>query len=252
MKSIPDRTIWKDHEAMSLAAAHFFVAACRQAISKQGKFTIALSGGSTPKRLYQLLATPEFSRNIPWNKVFLFWSDERFVPYTDADSNYRMVKENLLDHISIPEKNIFPVPVNYTAKKSAMAYEKKIDQFFKHKKIVFDWLLLGIGDDGHTASLFPGTAILKEKKRIVLEVWVEQKQTWRISFTLPLINKATQVVFLVSGKDKASVVADILNNKKLKPALPAQLVKPGKARHKDKAGQGNISWILDEEAGAKI
>ena len=158
-------TIWKDTEALSIAAAHFFVAECHRCIAKKGKFVVALSGGSTPKRLYQLLASPEFNRNIPWEKVFLFWSDERFVLHTDADSNYRMVKESLLDHISIPEKNIFAIPINETAKESAKEYEASINQFYKSKKIVFDWLLLGMGDDGHTASLFPGTTILKEKKK---------------------------------------------------------------------------------------
>ena len=233
---------WKDAEAVSIAAAHFFISDCHRCITERGRFIVALSGGNTPRRLYQLLATPEFSHNIPWNKVFLFWSDERFVSYTDADSNYRMVKENLLDHISIPEKNIFPVPVHDTAKKSALAYEKTIDRFFKNKKNIFDWLLLGIGDDGHTASLFPGTAILKEKKRLVQEVWVEQKQNWRISFTLPLINKAAQIIFLVAGKEKAAIVSDIVHHKKIKPALPAQLVNPVK---------GNVCWMIDKEAAVK-
>ena len=243
MKSNTGITIWKDAEALSFAAAHFFVAECHRCIAKKGKFVVALSGGNTPKRFYQILASHDFSRNIPWEKVFLFWSDERFVAHTDKESNYRMVKENLLDHIPIPEKNIFPVPVNDTAKKSASGYEKTIGHFFKNKKNVFDWLLLGIGDDGHTASLFPGTDILKEKKILVKEVWVEQKKSWRISFTLPLINKAAQVIFLVAGKDKAAVIADILNHKKIKPALPAQLIKPVK---------GTIYWMLDEEATAEI
>lgn len=234
---------WKDAEAVSVAAAHFFIADCHRCIAERGRFIVALSGGNTPKRLYQLLATPEFSRNIPWNKVFLFWGDERFVSHNNAESNYRMVKENLLDHISIPEKNIFPVPVNDTAKKSALTYEKKIDRFFKNKKNIFDWLLLGLGDDGHTASLFPRTDILKEKKRLVQEVWVEQKQNWRISFTLPLINKSAQIIFLVTGREKATVVSDIVHHKKIKPVLPAQLVKPVK---------GNICWMLDEEAAAKF
>ncbi len=243
MKTHPVITVWKDAEVLSTAAAHFFMAECHRCIAKKGKLVVALSGGNTPKRLYQILASPDFSRNIPWEKVFLFWSDERFVAHTDKESNYRMVKENLLDHISIPEKNIFPVPVYDTAKKSASAYEKTIEHFFKNKKNVFDWLLLGIGNDGHTASLFPGTAILNEKKRIVKEVWIEQKKSWRISFTLPLINEASQVIFLVAGKDKACVIADILNDKKIKPALPSQLVKPVK---------GTIYWMLDEEATAEI
>jgi 6-phosphogluconolactonase len=236
-------TIWKDTEALSIAAAHFFVADCHRCIAKKGKFIVALSGGNTPKRLYQLLASPEFSRNIPWDKVFLFWSDERFVPHTDADSNYHMVKENLLAHISIPEKNIFLIPVDGTPKDCAKEYEKSITQFFKNKKVVFDWLLLGLGDDGHTASLFPGTAILKEKKRLIKEVWVEEKQTWRISFTLPLINRAAQIIFLIAGKEKAAVVVDVINHKKIKPTYPSQLVKPEK---------GTIYWMLDEEAAAKV
>ena len=236
-------TIWKDTEALSIAAAHFFVTESHRCIAKKGKFVVALSGGNTPKRLYQLLASPDFNRNIPWDKIFLFWSDERFVPHTDADSNYRMVKENLLDHISIPEKNIFPIPVIGTAKNCGKDYEATISQFFKNKKVVFDWLLLGLGDDGHTASLFPGTAILKEKKRLIKEVWLEQKQTWRISFTFPLINSAAQIIFLVAGKEKAAIVADVINHKKIKPALPSQSVKPEK---------GIICWMLDEEAAIEI
>ena len=235
--------IWEDTDAISIATAHFFVAACHRCIAKRGKFVVALSGGNTPKRLYQLLASPEFSRNIPWNNIFLFWSDERFVPQKDADSNYRMVKENLLDHISIPLKNIFPMPVNSTAKEGAKEYEATIRHFFNNKKNIFDWLLLGVGEDGHTASLFSDTAILKEKKRLIKEVWVKQKRTWRISFTLPLINKARQIIFLVSGKEKATVVADILSHKKICPALPSQLIKPVK---------GTIYWMLDEQAAANI
>jgi glucose-6-phosphate 1-dehydrogenase len=125
MKHPASITIWKDHEAASVSAAHHFVILCQQAIAKHGKFTVALSGGNTPKRFYQLLASNEFSRNIPWQKVFLFWSDERFVSYTDPESNYRMVKENLLDHIPIPAENIFPVPVDGKAKDAAKTYEKK-------------------------------------------------------------------------------------------------------------------------------
>jgi 6-phosphogluconolactonase len=243
MKISPGITTWKNAEALSIAAAHFFTAACHRCIAEKGRFVVALSGGNTPKRLYQLLASPDFNRNIPWQKVFLFWSDERFVPHTDAESNYRMVKENLLDHIAIPEKNIFPMPVKGSVKKNAKEYESTLLHFFASKKYIFDCILLGVGDDGHTASLFPGTAVLKEKKRLVKEVWSEQNQNWRISFTLPLINKAVQVIFLVTGKEKSVVVADILKHKKTNPALPAQLVNPAK---------GHVYWMLDEEAAANI
>jgi len=230
---------WKDAETMSFAAATLFTASCVRSIEERGKFIVALSGGNTPKRLYQLLATKEFSRTIPWEKVFLFWGDERFVPPTDTESNYRMVKENLLTHISIPEKNIFPVPVEGTATNCAKKYEKTITRFWDDKKIRFDCMLLGIGNDGHTASLFPGTDIVKEKKKLVKEVWVEEKQTWRISVTLPLINDSRQVVFLVTGKEKAAVVAGILSDKKEKKPLPSQLVNPKK---------GIVYWLLDDDA----
>jgi 6-phosphogluconolactonase len=243
MKSIPVITTWKDHHAMSIAAAHFFVAACLCSIAEKGKFVVAVSGGNTPSRLYQLLASEDFSRNIPWEKVFIFWSDERFVANTDIESNYRMVKENLLDHISIPGKNIFPVPAGKTADKSAAKYEKTIRGFFKNRKIIFDLLLLGVGKDGHTASLFPGNPVLKENKKLVKAVWLENKQTGRISFTLPLINCAAQVFFLVSGKEKSEVVAAALTGKKIKPALPVQAVRPR---------NGTMTWMLDEEAAATI
>ena len=242
-KITPDVLIWKNAESFSMAAAHFFVTACHRCIAKHGRFIVALSGGNTPKKLYQILATSEFSNNIPWKKVFLFWSDERFVQHTDVESNYRMVKENLLDHIPIPKKNIFPVPVNDTAKRCAAKYEASIKKVFADKSPVFDWILLGVGEDGHTASLFPGTDILKKKKRLVKEVWVQEKKTWRISFTMQLINKAAQIIFLVSGKEKATIVATALANKKIKPLLPVQLVLPKK---------GNIYWLIDDEAGALI
>ncbi len=243
MKDRTSLITWKNAEAVSIATAYFFVTECQRSIAKKGKFIVALSGGNTPRRLYQLLAFAEFSRNIPWDRVFLFWSDERFVAHTDADSNYRMVKENLLDHIPIPVKNIFPVPVTGTAKECAARYERSLLKFFKKEKPVFDWLLLGIGEDGHTASLFPDTTVLKEKKRLTREVWLEEKQSWRISFTLPLINQAAVIVFLVTGKEKAAVISIILAKKKSDPLLPVQMVKPRK---------GNIYWMLDEEARTKI
>ena len=234
---------WKDAESLSLAAAYFFVTECHRSIAMHGKFIVALSGGNTPKRLYQLLATPEFSNNIPWKKVFIFFSDERFVPHTDMESNFRMVKESLLDHIPVPKKNIFPIPVNDTAKQCAAKYEARIKKFFAGRKPVFDCLLLGVGEDGHIASLFPGTNFLKKKKRLVREVWVEEKKTWRISFTFSLINKAANIIFLVTGKEKATVVAKTLANKKEKLPLPVQLVQPG---------EGTTYWMLDEDAATSI
>jgi 6-phosphogluconolactonase len=236
MKSIPDRTIWKDHEAMSLAAAHCFVAACHQAIRKWGKFSVALSGGTTPKRFYELLALAEFTRNIPWKKIFLFWSDERFVTHTSPDSNYGMVKKSLLDKIDIPPKNIFPIPVSGDPGQNAQQYETTIKRFFNNKPAAFDWLLLGTGSDGHTASLFPHTPVLIENRKWIKQVWVDDKQSWRITFTYPLINKAKQIIFLVSGKEKSAVVNAVFSSP-VKKIYPVQYVNAERSL-----------WIMDKPA----
>jgi 6-phosphogluconolactonase len=236
MKSVPQKTVWKDYEAMSIAAAHCFVAACHQSIAKHGKFVVALSGGSTPERLYELLASPAFNKNIPWKKVFLFWSDERFVIHTSPESNYNMAKKSLLDHIDIPPKNIFPVPVTGDPEQCARQYEATIKKFFANKQAAFDWLLLGTGDDGHTASLFPHTPVLIENRRLIKQVWLKEKQSWRITFTYPLINKAKQIIVLVSGKEKKPVVNAVFN-KPVKKIYPVQYINPERSL-----------WIIDRAA----
>ncbi|MFN8291784.1 MAG: 6-phosphogluconolactonase [Chitinophagaceae bacterium] len=228
-------TIWPDHEAASLAAAHRIVFLCSESIAKRGRFTLALSGGNTPARLFDLLSSASFRHTIEWDKVLLFWSDERFVPHDHEDSNYRMAKTHLLSGIPVPAANIYPIPTDSDPKKNAKEYEHTIRSSFGKRPIRFDCILLGMGTDGHTASLFPGTAILKEKKRLISEVWVEEKKTWRISFTLPLINEARQILFLVTGKDKAAALNKVWG-KKQDPSLPARLVK------------GNVSWITDESS----
>ncbi len=234
----PQILVWKDLESLSLAAAHFFVKACHEALADHGYFSVGLSGGSTPRRLYQLLATPRFSRNIPWKKVFLFWSDERFVPPTDADSNYRMTKESLLDHVPVPSKNIYRVPTQGKPAACAEKYERQLRKFLG-KRSGFDWMLLGMGADGHTASLFPHTDILKEKKRWVKEVWVEEKNTYRISFTYPLINRSRNAVFLVAGAEKSPVIQAIKSGRHKKVLYPVQGIQLLK---------GAITWMLDEAA----
>jgi 6-phosphogluconolactonase len=239
MKTLPHKTIWHDHEAMCIAAAHFFVAACQQAVAKQERFTVALSGGNTPKRLYELLATAAFSKNIPWKKVFLFWSDERFVSQQSPESNYNLVKNSLLDHIDIPVKNIFPVPITGDPEKSALQYEATIKKYFNNKQVIFDWVLLGTGNDGHTASLFPHTPVLIEHRKLIKQVWLEKQQSWRISFTYPLINKAKQIIVLVSGIEKVQVVNAVFT-KRAKKIYPVQYINPERSL-----------WLMDEDAAGE-
>lgn len=234
-------TIWKNIDQLSEAAAHFFMDHCLQTIAVKGYFAVALSGGNTPRTLYKLLASPPFLQNIPWKKVFFFWSDERFVPATHQDSNYGMAKKLLLDHTHVPAKNIFPIKGFGDPEERAQEYEHTLKLFFHNKKPVFDLILLGVGEDGHTASLFPGSELLLEKKRWIRPVWAEEKKSWRISFTLPLINHATAVLFLVSGSEKKDIIKKLLRKKK-NYSLPAELVMPH---------NGMTYWMLDEAAAHK-
>ena len=223
---------YNSYESLSNAAAHFFTIAYSRSIAAHDKFTVALSGGNTPKRFYELLATPEFSSNINWKKVFIFFSDERYVPHNDAKSNFNMAAKALLEHIAIPHKNIFAIPVSATPKKDAAAYEASVKKITADTKFAFDLVLLGMGADGHTASLFPGNEIIQEKKRLVKEVFLKEKNIYRISFTLLLINRAKQILVLVTGKEKKPVLKRIYSNRKTKTLLPVQLLK------------GDITWMI--------
>jgi 6-phosphogluconolactonase len=222
--------IFNDHQQMSMAVAHYILNAT---INTNNKFSIALSGGSTPKLLYQLLAAEPFVNNINWKNVFIFLADERYVPHTDADSNFKMIQDELLSKIKIPKQNIFPINTKHTAAIDALAYEKKIKEVLKNKGI--DLMLLGIGSDGHTASLFPGYTLLNETKRLIKEEFITEKNQYRISCTLPFINKSKQILFLVSGKDKATIFKKITvkQNKKI-PATMVQSKRP-------------VLWFVDKE-----
>jgi len=226
------------------AAAEEFVSVARAAIGAQGRFTVALSGGSTPKALYSLLATNY--ADFVWNRVFLFFGDERHVPPTDAESNYRMVKESLLSKISIPAENVFRVHAeNPDAAAAALEYETQMRRFFELKAGEFprfDLILLGMGPDGHTASLFPDSAALDEQSRLVVANWVEKFNTHRITFTFPVLNHAHEVMFLASGADKAEMLHQVLEGKS-DPPLPSQRVQPV---------DGKLLWLLDEAAAAKL
>ena len=225
--------LYNSYESLSIAAAHFFTAECNRSIERHGKFTIALSGGNTPKRLYELLASASFSKNINWKKVYVFFSDERYVPHSNTDSNFKMAATALLNHVPIPKKNIFAIPVSSTPAKDAAKYEQDIKKMAGNKTPAFDLILLGTGADGHTAYLFPNNEILKEKKRLVKEVYLKEKAMYRISFTLPLINQAKQILLLVSGKEKVPVMKKIMSKRKASNLLPVQLLK------------GNILWMIN-------
>jgi 6-phosphogluconolactonase len=226
------------------AAAEKFCSLGASAIKNHGRFTVALSGGSTPRGLHQELAT-HFAPRLDWSKVSFFWGDERHVPPDSPESNYRMAKETLLSKLPIPEENIFRIPAELPdARQAAAKYEQTLQQFFHLNPNSFprlDFILLGMGPDGHTASLFPGTAALQEKDRLVVANWVEKLNTFRITFTYPVLDDAAYVMFLVNGDEKAEMVRRAL--KEPGANLPCQKVRPV---------DGELVWYLDKGAALKL
>ena len=228
------------------AAAELVASAANEAVAERGRFSIALSGGSTPKSLYTLLAT-NARTSLPWDRMFFFFGDERHVPPTDPESNYRMADEVMLSKVPVAQTNVFRVEAeNPDAKAAAEAYEKSLRKFFALEAgqvPSFDLILLGMGPDGHTASLFPGTAALQEKSKLVVENWVEKLKTSRISLTLPVLNAARCVAFLVSGTDKAPVLKSVLESNTPGEQYPAKLVRPA---------QGKLIWLIDRAAASQL
>jgi 6-phosphogluconolactonase len=205
---------------------------------------VALSGGSTPKVIYELLATPAWSQKNDWKKIHFFWGDERGVPADHPDSNYRMTKQALLSKIPVPEGNVHRVQTELGAEKAAEAYEKTLREFFPGEPWPpIDLMLLGLGENGHTASLFPHIKMLHEQKKWVAAEYIEEVKMDRISMTAPAINYARKTVFLISGKSKAEVVHDVLRGKHQPEQLPSQLIHPT---------NGPYLWLLDRDAAAQV
>jgi 6-phosphogluconolactonase len=233
--------ILKNADDLARAAAKHFVAKSREAILETGRFTLALSGGSTPKRLYELLADPTepFRDQITWEKIYFFWSDERDVPPHHPESNYRMAREALLSRVPVVRENVHRIePENQIAADAAARYETILKRVTGEDLPKLDLILLGLGTDGHTASIFPGSEVLQETKRLVAAPWVEKFKSYRITMTLPLLNNGGSVVFLVSGDEKAEIVKEVL---KEHVQYPAQFVRPT---------NGEVLWMLDKGASA--
>ena len=233
-------------QELSEAAAEEVLRDANNAVKERGRFTFALSGGSTPKALFNLLATN--ARNaLPWDRMFFFWGDERHVPPTDPESNYRMANEAMLSKVPIPPANVFRVPTeNPDAAAAATDYEKNLRKFFRLEPGAvpkFDLILLGMGPDGHTASLFPGTTGLQEKAHLFIANWVEKLKTHRLTFTLPVLNAARRVAFLVSGVDKAPALKAVLEDNVLGEQYPAKLVHPA---------PGGLVWFIDRAAASDL
>ena len=221
--------------------ADLLVETANQEIASKGSFTIALSGGSSPKRMFELLAS-DYKSATDWSKVYFFFGDERYVPADSPKSNYLMAKNAFLDTLNIPEENIFAVDTEVDPESAALEYAKCICLFFDEEP-VFDLILLGLGDNSHTASLFPHTPILFIDEELVKEVYLEDQQVYRISMTAPLINKAKKIAFLAFGEAKAEAVKQVIQGERDINNHPAQLIDPC---------NGTVYWFLDKTAASLL
>ncbi|MGY3090054.1 6-phosphogluconolactonase [Hymenobacter sp. UYAg731] len=223
--------------------ADFFVEQASQAVAARGRFSVALSGGSSPRKLYELLASPAYREQVPWAQVFFFFGDERNVPTTDVQSNYLMAKTALLAPLGIADDHVFALHTDLPPAEAAADYTVTINQFFSPKPARFDLVLLGLGDNSHTASLFPHTPVLAATTAEVQAIFVPEVDMYRLTFTAPLINQARAVAFLVFGADKAAAVRRVRQGPRNAEEFPAQLIAPS---------AGERHWFLDKAAAADL
>jgi 6-phosphogluconolactonase len=235
--------IYKTADETIKGLADYFIQTVNTAIKEKDRCAIVLSGGNSPKKLYELLASFDYSRQIDWDKIHFFFGDERHVPFTDPGNNGNMVKKALFEPLMIPDANIFYINTAVPPDESAKKYAQRILSYFKNDPVRFDLVLLGLGDNAHTASLFPHTPVLKEKKALVSAVYIEELSSYRITMTDALINEAHAIAFLVYGEAKAMAVHNVLEGEKDFETYPAQLISPE---------EGILHWFLDEDAAKNL
>jgi 6-phosphogluconolactonase len=239
-------TVCRDVDELNREAAAQFIALARDAIVQSRRFTVALSGGLTPKALYSLLASAEYREKIDWPWVHLFWGDERCVPPDHPESNFRMTREALLARVHLPAENIHRMTGEIEPGQAAAAYEAELQKFFGlagGDVPRFDLIFLGLGEDGHTASLFPGSTALEEKDRLVATAYVDRLQAHRLTLTLPVINAAAQVTFLVAGQNKVGIVKELLGSDGSTANYPAAKINPL---------DGRLTWLIAADAAALL
>jgi 6-phosphogluconolactonase len=245
---VTEREIVRGRDVIELShrGAEEFIRLANDCAEAHQRFTVALSGGSTPKSLYTLLASPGYKERIPWKNVHLFWGDERCVPPDHPESNFRMVQESLLSQVEVPPQNIHRMAGEKEPEIAAAEYEETLKRFFQLSNghlPRLDLILLGLGEDGHTASLFPGSDALGETKRLVVAPYVEKLDAYRLSLTLPVLNNGAVIVFLVAGENKAAAVEQVLGASAGEPRVPAARIRPT---------NGTLVWLITQDAARSL
>ncbi|MGD9076061.1 MAG: 6-phosphogluconolactonase [Desulfobacteraceae bacterium] len=240
----PQIIVANSHSELAETAANIFRSTAKDCVMQKNLFTVAISGGSTPRSMHKLLAEEPFRSDIPWNKTHIFWVDERCVPVDDPASNFGLAKEDFLERISIPLEQIHPMPGEFAPEEGAKKYQEEMERVFQIQEEdspSLDLIFLGMGNDGHTASLFPGAKPSRAPDRWVIAVKGGNPNVFRLTLTYGVLNRAKRIYFLVSGKEKAPIVRTVLENKEAR--LPAQKIR---------SVQGELTWLLDREAASLL
>lgn len=240
----PSLRVFDDDESFARAGADLVADCAAQAIAARGRFTLVLAGGDTPRRVHASLSSPPWRDRIRWSAVHVFFGDERCVPPDDPRSNYRMARETLLDAVGLPAANVHRIRGEDDPATEAARYEQELTAFFAADGFpAFDLILLGLGDDGHTASLFPGTSALRERERRAVAQYIGGLDSWRVTLTVPTINAARQVAFLVAGSSKSQMLWNVLRGPRQPETWPAQLIDPA---------SGGLQWLVDAAAAKQV
>lgn len=232
-----------DTKELSSRLAGFLLKDILSVLDKKDRYTFVLSGGSTPKALYKLLASEPYRSAVPWEKVHFFWGDERFVPFEDPRNNANMAYEELLNHIPVVAENIHVMNTSLSPEDSSEQYTGILRSYFGDTGHTFDFVLLGMGDDGHTLSLFPGMPVIHEQEKWVDSFYLDAQSMYRITLTAPVVNRAAKVVFLAAGSNKADVLYQVLKGERNPDQYPSQVIQ---------LPYGELHWFVDAEAAAKV
>lgn len=230
-------------DELSYAVADWMVSYISDTLKNNDRFTISLSGGSTPQKLYTLLATEPYKQKIDWSKMHIFWGDERVVPFEDDRNNAKMTYDTLLNHVPVPASQVHVMKTDIDPEAAAAQYDDILHRYFDQHETTFDFTLLGMGDDGHTLSIFPGSELVDEKSAWVKAIYVPAQKMYRITCTVPVTNKSAKVAFLTAGSNKASVLKQVTKGEFNPTLYPSQLIHPG---------NGELYWFIDKEAAKEL